>query len=597
MDKKRVLIVEDNELNRKLVRTLLQIADYEALETSNAEEALKIARETKPDLILMDIHLPGMDGLTATRHIKNDPELRGIPVVALTACAMPDDEQKALDAGCDGYISKPIETRNFIDRINSFMPCEKDREQENEVQDCRKRILIVDDDPASIKLLVEKLSKETYRFLTATDGREGLKKANEYIPDLILLDVIMPGMDGFEVTRRLKSDPKTRDIPVILVTALGDEGNKAEGLRVVADDFLNKPVSTVELQARVRSLLRLKKYREQTTVHSRCEKEILVESSRGIENPQDVIVPLVLVVEDEEKDAKLIMEYLDGLPCRIKLMEDGLQALDFVEKHKTDLIILDILLPRMDGFELCKILKNRHDTKNIQILILTNLSDLESEIRGIELGVDDYIIKPINKYELRARIQALINKKAHLDKLCKNYENAFLSAIKDRLTGLYNRSYFDHYLEIDLKRSERQKRPLALLMIDIDDFKIFNDTYGHLTGDRVLRQLGKVIKENTRETDMAARYGGERFVVILPDENLENARKTSERLMDAIKAGFTGYSVEDIPLKLSVSMGIAGYPSDGDSVTSLVNAAERALYAAKKAGKGRICMAGEINRI
>ena len=596
MDKRRILIVEDNELNRKLVRTLLHIAGHEALETSNAEDALKIAREMKPDLVLMDIHLPGMDGLTATRQMKEDPDLMNIPVVALTACAMPDDERKALDAGCEGYISKPIETGSFAERINSFLPPKQDYKQENELPGYGRKILIVDDDPANVKLLMAKLSKDSYQFFTAAGGREALAKAKECSPDLILLDIMMPDMDGFEVTRRLKSDPNTMDIPIILITALGEEENKAKGLSVGADDFLNKPVNVVELQARVRSLLRLKGCKEQLKVHSRCEKEILVESFPEVEKTENVHIPLILLVEDEEKDAKLIMKYLDGLPYHVKLLKDGLEVLDFVEKHNTDLIILDILLPHMDGFEVCKVLKNRHDTKNIQILILTNLGDLESKIRGIELGADEYIIKPIDKYELRARIHTLINKKAYLDELCKNYESAFSSAIKDKITGLYNRSYFNHYLEIELKRCRRQKRPLALIMIDINEFKVFNDTHGHPAGDRVLRKLGKIIKENIRETDMPARYGGEKFVVVLPDENLENARKTSERLMDAIKADFTGCRFDDIPLKLSVSMGIAAYPSDGDSVTSLVSAADRALYAAKKVGKDRICMAGEISR-
>ena len=124
MDKKCILIVEDNELNRKLVRTLLHLGDYDILEAEDAETALQLARHEKPDLILMDIQLPGMDGLTATAQIKEDPELRNIPVVALTACAMPEDEKKAIDAGCNGYISKPIETRTFLDKVSSFLDCD-----------------------------------------------------------------------------------------------------------------------------------------------------------------------------------------------------------------------------------------------------------------------------------------------------------------------------------------------------------------------------------------------------------------------------------------------------------------------------------------
>ncbi len=591
MDRKRVLIVEDNELNRKLVRTLLQIANYESLETSNAEEALKIVRETRPDLVLMDIHLPGMDGLTATKQMKKDPELRDIPVVALTACAMPDDKQKALDAGCEGYISKPIETRNFVERLNSFMKPASIDKREEEKCNRSKKILIVDDNDANIKLLMAKLSKDNYHFLTATNGHEALAEVERNSPDLVLLDIMMPGMDGFEVTELLKNNPATRDIPVILVTALEDEKNKVRGLRIGADDFLNKPVNTVELRARVKSLLKLKDYKERLTAHSKCEEKILTKTFSAAKSGNEASDPLIVLVEDEKKDAKLIMEYLDGLPYRVKWLKDAHEVFHMIKEEKIDLIILDILLPRTDGFEVCKILKSRLDARNIQILILTNLRDLESKIKSIELGADEYIMKPVNKHELRVRVRALMNKKAYLDKLCEDYECAFSSAIKDKLTGLYNRNYLDHYLEIELKRCKRHRSTLSLIMIDIDDFKIFNDKYGHLAGDDILRHVGETIKRNIREVDTPARYGGEEFVVVLPDEDLENALKISERLMEALRNDFAHQSGKP-PGGLTVSMGIATYPGHGQLATSLLNAAYRALYNAKKSGKNRICVAG-----
>ncbi|MBW2370760.1 MAG: response regulator, partial [Deltaproteobacteria bacterium] len=265
MSNKTVLVLEDNELNMKLVVTLLKIGKYQVLEAPDAATGIRLAREHVPDLILMDIQLPDMNGLSATRLIKSDPKTEKIPVVALTAYAMAEDEQAALGAGCDGYLSKPIDTENFLKIITNFMSGngnEKDRVSTG----LKSRILIVDDDAMNVKLLSALLATE-YHLSKAYSGAEALEIVREKMPDLILLDIMMPGIDGYEVTRQLKSNTKTRNIPIILVTALGGDEDKAKGIASGADEFLNKPVNQTELKARVKSLLKLKVYQEQLTAH------------------------------------------------------------------------------------------------------------------------------------------------------------------------------------------------------------------------------------------------------------------------------------------------------------------------------------------
>jgi two-component system cell cycle response regulator len=246
--------------------------------------------------------------------------------------------------------------------------------------------------------------------------------------------------------------------------------------------------------------------------------------------------------------------------------------------------LLDILLPRKNGFEVCKTLKTAEETKNIQIVAITNLSDLDSKIKGIDLGVDDYLAKPVNMFELRTRIKSLVKKKAYLDELYFKYEKAVHSAITDKLTKLYCRGYFDHFLDLEIKRSLRQNTPIALLLIDIDNFKQINDTFGHLEGDKILRELGEQIRTNIREIDMAARYGGEEFAVVMPNTDLMAAKQAAERIRQAIQKN----SFNHRKSLVTISIGIALYPSDANSMDKLIEKADGYLYKAKQKGKNQV---------
>jgi two-component system cell cycle response regulator len=259
MAPKTILVIEDNELNLKLVIGLLTIGNFNSLSAPDAETGIHLARMHRPDLILMDIQLPGLDGLSATRMIKSDEKLKHIPVVALTSYAMQGDDQKAQAAGCDGYVTKPIDTRTFNKIVESFFEAASyDKETLEESIQSRPLILIVDDEPKNIKLLRAKLSKTPYQIEQAVSGFEAIEKAQTLLPDLILLDVMMPEIDGYEVARRLKTDPKLNLTPIIMVTSLDSADAKAKGMNAGAEEFMTKPIHTEELMARINSMIQLK---------------------------------------------------------------------------------------------------------------------------------------------------------------------------------------------------------------------------------------------------------------------------------------------------------------------------------------------------
>jgi two-component system cell cycle response regulator len=450
----------------------------------------------------------------------------------------------------------------------------------------KKKILIVDDDPTCLKILESMLSNDRYSVIKAKNGEEALEFAFDQLPDLILLDLMMPGVDGFEVTRKIKKDSRTKDVPIIIITSLDDSAYKLKGLEEGAEELLNKPVHSSELMARVSSMLRLKEYRDQLTIRTLSGKSFGVMPKQQEEvHTKEEDLPRILLVEDTEVDAKIVESALEGEPFQLHKVNSGKKAFSFVSQKKTDLILLDLMLPDMDGFEICRRMKKEH--KDIQVVIVTCLDDLESKIKGVELGADDFLVKPVIGRELKARVKTLLEKKVHMDSLRTHYEEALDRSQLDWLTGLYNHGYFQQFLGYELKRAFEQGFPVSLIMIDVDDFKSYNDTLGHSAGDAILREMGQVVRNSIREVDFAARYGGEEFAVVLPYVHRDNAIVVAKRIHKALTS-HEFFHDESIDLgNPTVSMGIAVFPEDASDKAELILRADSMLYLAKQNGKNQ----------
>jgi two-component system cell cycle response regulator len=247
------------------------------------------------------------------------------------------------------------------------------------------------------------------------------------------------------------------------------------------------------------------------------------------------------------------------------------------------------MLPGMNGFEVCHHLRETTRLQNIQTVMITCLKDTKSKVRGIELGVDDFLVKPINREVLIARVNALLKKKEYLDRLTSEYERALHSAVIDKLTGLYNHAYFKQFLKLEIERSLRQRHALTLILFDIDDFKHYNDTLGHLVGDKILSELGQVINKTVRKIDMAARYGGEEFTIVLPYTSTKGSLVVAERLRQAVETYPFSYKTSLPSKTLTISIGVASFQSDVKTVEDLIKRSDTALYKAKGDGKNRVC--------
>jgi two-component system, cell cycle response regulator len=448
------------------------------------------------------------------------------------------------------------------------------------------RVLIVDDVPANTRLLEAKLSAEYYQVASAKDGFEALRLADEWQPDLVLLDVMMPGMDGFECCRKLKAGATTLHIPVVMVTALGESAERLRGLEAGADDFLTKPVEYETLMTRVRSLVRLKRLLDEWRARGETARALGLSGEHP--TAPSIAGARALVVDDWELGAQTVQEALARDGIIIGRARTGAEAISLSAKTPFDLIVLSLSLIEEDPLKLASSLRAADATHNIPMLMIAEPEERDRILRGFDLGANDWLLLPLDENELRVRARNQIRRKFYQDRLRADLGTALEMALTDALTGLYNQRYLLRHLHGLLNAGEA--RDIAALMIDVDHFKQVNDEYGHAAGDKALRAVAEVLRDNTRAFDSVARYGGEEFVVVMPGASIEEAMQAAERLRAAIETTTFAW-LPDVACRLTISVGIA--TSEHQSITpeALLNKADGALYDAKRAGRNRVGVA------
>jgi len=449
------------------------------------------------------------------------------------------------------------------------------------------RILVVDDIAINVRLLEAKLSVEYYDVVSAEDGPTALTLAKERSPDLVLLDVMMPGIDGIEVCRRLKADPDTAHIPVVMVTALDDTADRVRGLEAGADDFLNKPLNDVALFARIRSLVRLKRAGDEWRSRESTFLNLGVSSSPG-DGGGNVLV----VMDDDNLSQRLAGELVERSHSVVTARTID-AAVEAAQHAEFDLILIDDDLQDEDALRLCSRLRQEEGTRYTPIVLAVHGDEHERLAKALELGINDYLVRPVDRDEMYARVQSQIRNKRYDDSLRDNYRRSLTAALTDSLTGLNNRRYLEaHFDAVDAMLAEASK-PLSLMVLDVDRFKSFNDTFGHAAGDVVLQGVAGRILTNLRGLDTAVRYGGEEFVILMPDTDHAPALAAAERVCEAIrerKFALPGSSGE---VEVTISIGVATELAGQHSLGWLIEKADRALYEAKHAGRNQVIVARE----
>ena len=351
----------------------------------------------------------------------------------------------------------------------------------------------------------------------------------------------------------------------------------------------------------------------------------------------------ILVVDDVAVNVQLLTTYLTSVGYDVCTARDGQEALDKVSETQPDLILLDVMMPKLNGFEVCERLKSDPMTKIIPVIMVTALNEIEDKIKATEAGADDFVSKPFNKLELLTRVKSLLRIKqlhdelrAKVRELEQARERLRQLAITDGLTGLYNHRYLKEHLEQELLRANRHQSRVSVVMLDIDHFKKFNDTFGHPAGDTILRTMARLLRDNIRKIDIAARYGGEEFFLVLIETNKNAAVQAAEKVRRLVEAhqfdlandGYpaspfaaapsllgwtpsagatevessvagvmTATNVESKAVTgnhfafnhhLTISMGVATFPDDAVEINQLIEVADQRLYKAKKQGRNQV---------
>ena len=445
------------------------------------------------------------------------------------------------------------------------------------------RVLVVDDVEANVRLLEAKLTIEYFDVVSCQDGATALSLAAEAQPDLILLDVMMPGMDGFETCRRLKAQPETRHIPVVLVTALDGREDRIRGLEAGADDFLTKPIDDVILFARVRSLTRLKQVMDELR-----ERE---ENSRRMGVSGDTAGRLraeggrVLIVDDNARQAGVIAEAL-GREHRVTIETDAETAMTAI-KGPLDLIIVNVAAEAFDGLRIVALSKSG-DARRAPILAVVDPMERARMVKALELGATDILPRPIDVEELSARAKTQIRRKRYSDFLREKLDYSLEMAVTDALTGLHNRRYMAGQLQALVNRAVHGGSSVAVLLMDIDHFKSVNDSFGHDAGDEVLTEFAVRLATNVRAVDLPCRMGGEEFVVVMPGASLDDAHKVAERIRrDVASAPFRILGGRE-RLSITISIGVAATSGAGDTPEQLLKRADEGVYEAKAGGRNKV---------
>lgn len=444
------------------------------------------------------------------------------------------------------------------------------------------KVLIVDDLKFNIDLLEEKLKLEFYEIHRAYNGQDAVSKAISIRPDIILMDVMMPIMDGFGATKAIRKTSEVSYIPIIIITALTSTEDKANSFIHGADDYMHKPINYPLLKLRIKSLIRMK-----SSIDELILRAVIGENLQNLLcaplSDVDINNSKILLIDDSE----LIHSIYDKLERKniiVDICKNPDEAVQKCLKSAYSLIIINSEIVDCNAIDVSIKIRNQIQLKHIPIIMIIDEYDEDTLIKNLEIGINDSFITPGETRELIVKSISQVKKFHYIENLKSTYlkdDNI------DELTQVHSRRYLDIYFKVLISQLKNKEKDSIICIIDIDNFKQLNDTYGHVTGDEVLKSIASILKNNIRNSDFIARIGGEEFIIILHHLTKLEAKSVIEKLSKNIsETKFLDYS-KSKTIKCTISTGITDIKPE-DDLAEAINRADKNLYKAKSSGKNRV---------
>jgi len=544
-----VIIIDDDDNYRETLSDILSFNDWDIDTASDGYKAINMVRQKQYDVALLDVNMPGIDGVETFKELK---KIRPDMIVFMMTANNIDPLKNLLEKGVSTIMQKPFNVEEVVKMISGV----------------RKKavVLIVDDSEADRSTLSEILSAKGFDVLAASQGLEALETLKTKDVDVVLLDVRLPDMDGVTVLERMKKIKPT--LSIIAITGYSLDG--------IIDTMSKKGVYTCLLKPFDIELL----INEINTLVDRKVAES--------ERETDDLLPEILLVEDNDSIRQTMAAILEEQNYNVKAAASLDEALALVDKEYFNLVISDLSLGDASGLSLVEPVRKK-DASTI-FLLVTGAGSMETALEAIKKDVDEYILKPVEPGELVHKVKTYLEKqkmKKEKEKLVNQLEASntkLLELVKiDELTTLFNRRYLFEQLHAEMQRAKRQHKSLALMMCDVDGFKIFNDKNGHIEGDRLLKEIAFMLKASVRQfVDQVFRYGGDEFSIVVPEIDLDSAMRLAERVVSKVVDGLKGKGV-------GISIGVAVYSEREQdmSLNELIHAADKKLYESKRAGGKR----------
>jgi diguanylate cyclase (GGDEF)-like protein len=549
----RILVAEDNRTNQMVAAGMLAMNGCACEFAANGREALEAARIGEFDLILMDCSMPEMDGYEATAHIRDHEKTTGrrTPLVAMTANTQRGDAEKCLAAGMDDYLAKPITLVELRQKLEKWLPRGDDQRS------------AADDDAASESsdAPIDQALFAKLREIMGPSLPQALSPFLEDTPKYLLdLETAVHARDA--ETARAKAHAIKGSSGNLGATILAQLAKEAEEMAIAGS-----PEAILPLLSRLRIAY--------NAVANALAVEVTGDDSATLAETDDV--PQVLIVDDDRSTRSTLRFTLQRDGFRVEEAADGAQALMMLKRFQPDVILMDAVMPVMDGFTACARMQELPGGSAIPVLMITALEDNSSVERAFAAGASDYIPKPIHYAVLSQRVRRIIEAN-RAEKRIRHL------AYNDLLTGLPNRTLFFDLLSQAVEQARSGALQLAVLFMDLDRFKYVNDNLGHDVGDRLLIAVAQRVRRTVRAADVLARLGGDEFTIVLNDvDGPAPAAAAAQNICRVLAAPF---QIDGHDIFVTASVGIAMYPHDGLDVPTLVKHADSAMYRAKKTNTG-----------